>query len=230
MTTPPLFDSSGSDVSSGETEPIMDGATHRRPHSLARLRGAEGAHLRGEMTAIIHSARLDLIPLSPSVILALLAGNHGAAGRLLGVRWPADWEIRHDALEMRLGQLKAAPGLTPWLLRVMVLREETIVVGDIGFHSMPGHASLAELAPGGVEFGYGVTEAYRRRGIATEASEAMMLWAREEHQVQRFVVSISPDNVPSLGLAAKLGFRKIGSHIDELDGPEDIFERSYPSG
>ena len=54
--------------------------------------------------------------------------------------------------------------------------------------------------------------------------------ARDEYQVHRFVVSISPDNLPSLGLAAKLGFRKIGSHIDELDGPEDIFERSYPSG
>ena len=56
-----------------------------------------------------------------------------------------------------------------------------------------------------------------------------MRWAREEHGVRRFVVSISPDNLPSLGLAAKLGFQTIGSHLDEIDGPEDIFERSYPS-
>ena len=41
----------------------------------------------------------------------------------------------------------------------------------------------------------------------------------------RFIVSISPLNAPSLGLAAKFGFRRIGSHLDEVDGPEDIFER-----
>jgi RimJ/RimL family protein N-acetyltransferase len=80
-----------------------------------------------------------------------------------------------------------------------------------------------------VEFGFGVLEPWRRQGIATEASEAVMRWAGEQHQVQRFVLSISPDNVPSLGLAAKLGFRKVGSHIDEHDGPEDIFERTYTS-
>ena len=100
-------------------------------------------------------------------------------------------------------------------------------MGDIGFHAAPGHECLAELAPGGVEFGYGVMESYRRRGLATEAIEALMRWAREEHGVERFVVSISPENGPSLALAAKLGFRKIGSHMDEFDGPEDIFERVW---
>jgi [ribosomal protein S5]-alanine N-acetyltransferase len=40
------------------------------------------------------------------------------------------------------------------------------------------------------------------------------------------VLSISPDNTPSLRLAAALGFKKIGSHVDEDDGVEDIYERS----
>jgi RimJ/RimL family protein N-acetyltransferase len=39
-----------------------------------------------------------------------------------------------------------------------------------------------------------------------------------------FVVSIRPDNAASLSLAAQLGFVKIGHHIDEVDGWEDIFE------
>jgi ribosomal-protein-alanine N-acetyltransferase len=177
------------------------------------------------VTPTIHSARLDLIPLTPPVIRALLAGDHGEAGRLLGVRWPADWEVHRSALEMRLGQLEADPGLQPWLMRSMVLREEGVVVGDIGFHAAPGHECLAELAPGGVELGYGVMESYRRRGLATEAIEALIRWAREEQGVDRFVVSISPENAPSLSLAAKLGFRKIGWHMDEVDGPEDVFER-----
>jgi ribosomal-protein-alanine N-acetyltransferase len=101
-----------------------------------------------------------------------------------------------------------------------------VAVGNIGFHSAPGHESLAELSPGGAEFGYEVTEAYRRRGLASEAIEALMLWARELG-VQRFVVSISPENGPSLALAAKLGFRKIGWNMDEFDGPEDVFEKQF---
>ncbi|MES2469776.1 MAG: GNAT family protein [Verrucomicrobiota bacterium] len=179
------------------------------------------------MTSTIHSTRLDLIPMTPPVIRALLAGDHGEAGRLLGVRWPADCEIHRDVLELWLWQLEADPDLQPWLLRAMVLREEGVAVGTMGFHGAPGHESLAELSPGGVEFGYGLTAVYRRRGLATEGIEAMMRWAREEHGVNRFVLSISPENGPSLGLAAKLGFRKIGFHLDEIDGPEDIFELSF---
>jgi ribosomal-protein-alanine N-acetyltransferase len=177
------------------------------------------------MTPTLHSARLDLIPMTPPVIQALLDGEQDAAGRLLGVSWPAECVIHHDVLELRLGQLEAAPGMQPWLLRAMVLREEGVAVGHIGFHSAPGHESLEDLAPGAVEFGYEIMAAYRRRGLVAEAIGAMMRWARDEHGVSRFVVSISPDNAPSLALATKLGFRRIGWHMDEFDGPEDIFER-----
>jgi RimJ/RimL family protein N-acetyltransferase len=40
--------------------------------------------------------------------------------------------------------------------------------------------------------------------------------------VRRFVVTVSPDNAPSLALVAKAGFRKIGEHIDDGDGLELI--------
>lgn len=177
------------------------------------------------MTPAIHTARLDLIPMTHAVLQALLDGEHDAAGRLLGISWPAECEIHRDVLELRLGQLEAAPGMQPWLIRAMVLREEGVAVGHIGFHSAPGHESLEDLSPGAVEFGYEIMAAYRRRGLAAEAIGAMMHWAREEYGVTRFVVSISPDNAPSLALAAKLGFRRIGWHMDEFDGPEEIFEK-----
>jgi len=178
---------------------------------------------------VIQSERLDLIPITPGVLRALLAKSFYEAAQLLGITALSDWDISRYAMELRVKQLEENPGLQPWLLRAISLRERRLLVGHIGFHTAPGADYLAELSPGGVEFGFGVLEPWRRRGIATEASEAAMRWAREEHQVQRFVLSISPDNFPSLGLAAKLGFRKIGSHIDEHDGPEDIFERTYPS-
>ena len=52
----------------------------------------------------------------------------------------------------------------------------------------------------------------------------MMACALAEHNIRRFIASISPANEPSLMLARKLGFLKIGEQIDEEDGPEDIFE------
>jgi [ribosomal protein S5]-alanine N-acetyltransferase len=180
------------------------------------------------MPALIQSRRLDLMPLTPPVLRALLAGDVRTAGHLLGATVPGDLEIPADAMELRLSQLEADPGLQPWLMRAMVLRETGIVVGDIGFHAAPGHECLAELAPGGAELGFGVAAAWRRRGFASEASEALMRWACENHGVRQFVVSISPGNRASLGLAAKLGFQKIGSHLDEIDGPEDIFALTLP--
>ena len=179
------------------------------------------------MPSIIQSERLDLIPMTPAVLRAVLAGNGSEAGDLLGIATPDDCQIPRGAMEVRLGELEANPALQPWLLKAVSLREPGIFVGHIGFHTEPGADYLAEIAPGGVEFGFGVLEPWRRRGIATEAGEALMRWAREEHQVTRFVLCISPDNPPSLAVSAKLGFLKISSHIDEHDGPEDIFVRDY---
>ena len=83
---------------------------------------------------------------------------------------------------------------------------------------------MTAISPGAAEFGYTVFPPYRRRGYAREASIALMDWARQTHGVTRFIVSIRPDNVASQALAASLGFVRIGSHLDEVDGLEDILE------
>ena len=102
------------------------------------------------------------------------------------------------------------------------------MVGHFGFHTQPGAEYLEPYSPGAVEFGFTVFPPFRRRGFAREASLAMMQWAGEVHGIRKFVVSICPDNIASLGLAAQLGFVKIGHHIDEVDGWEDIFELRWP--
>lgn len=105
----------------------------------------------------------------------------------------------------------------PWLLRAMLRRDDRQFIGRIGFHGLPNAKGQAEL-------GYAVLEEHRRRGYASEAALAMMRWARERPGVRSFLVSISPTNTPSLAMAAKLGFRWIGSQMDEVDGEEHIFE------
>jgi RimJ/RimL family protein N-acetyltransferase len=52
------------------------------------------------------------------------------------------------------------------------------------------------------------------RGYSQFASARGLRWLR---------LSIAPGNEASLALARKLGVRMIGSQIDEIDGPEDIY-------
>jgi RimJ/RimL family protein N-acetyltransferase len=77
------------------------------------------------------------------------------------------------------------------------LRDEEIMVGQIGFHDKPGAEYLEGLAPDGLEIGYRVYEGFRRQGYALEAVRGLMSWAREKRPDTAFVVSISPDNVGS---------------------------------
>jgi RimJ/RimL family protein N-acetyltransferase len=126
-------------------------------------------------------------------------------------------------MRYRLGQLEADPTLLPWLLRAVVLRSSGAMIGHVTFHTAPNPEYLRPIAPGAVELGYTIYPPFRRQGFATEAAAALMAWAGQEHGVRRFVLSISPDNVPSLRLAQHFSFRKVGSHLDEIDGPEDIF-------
>lgn len=158
------------------------------------------------------------------ILRASLAGDIAAASRLLGANLPANWPDCPSLLELRMQQMEVEPAYEPWSLRAVVLRSERAMVGHIGFHTAPGAEYLAPYCPGGVEFGFTVFEPYRRRGYAREASLALIEWAASVHNQQTFVVSIRPDNAASLSLAAQLGFVKIGHHIDEVDGWEDIFE------
>ena len=173
----------------------------------------------------IGSARLDLIPFTQEFLRASLDGDLAEAERLLGVTFPKVWPDSPTTCLLRLNQLETDPSLLPWLMRGMVLRSTNRLIGHIGFHDAPGAAHLRELSPGGAEFGYTVFAEHRRQGFATEAALALMNWAETANGVTRFVVSISPENGPSLGLAGKLGFTRIGSHLDEIDGLEDIFKR-----
>jgi [ribosomal protein S5]-alanine N-acetyltransferase len=177
------------------------------------------------MASAIYSERLELIPMTPAFLRASLNRAVHEAGQELGISPPKEWPGENtDVVALRLRQLETDPTLQPWLLRAMVIRATRVMVGHIGFHTAPDPDYLRPLSPGGVEFGFSVFPAFRRQGYAREAAIALMRWALQTHGVKRFVLSIRPDNAPSQGLAAQLGFARVGSHIDEVDGLEEILE------
>jgi RimJ/RimL family protein N-acetyltransferase len=173
----------------------------------------------------IHSARLTLIPLTAAFFEASLAGEWTAAEAMLGHILPADWYEEDWLMRLRLDDLRKDPAYQPWSVRAIVHNETGTMIGHANFHTQPDPDYLRSILPGGVEMGYTIFLDFRGQGYATEACRALMDWACESHQIKRFVLSISPDNEPSLRIAHKLGFIRIGEHVDPEDGIEYIFAR-----
>lgn len=176
----------------------------------------------------IETPRLILRTLPPESLAALVAGDLAEASRLAGCDLGNFPEEERAIAELRLKDLTADPAYLPWSLRAMALKPALTFVGHFNFHTSPDPDYLKALAPGAAELGYFVLPAHRRRGFAEEAARGMMDWAARVRGITRFVVSISPGNAPSVAMARKLGFAKIGSHIDEADGYEDILARNWP--
>ena len=158
--------------------------------------------------------------MSPPFIEAVLTGRRAEAEAIAGFKLADGWPDAHDErfLRRRLREMAQDEATQPWLARAMVSRDrERGMLGRIGFHGPPDGRGMAEM-------GYTVLPPFRRRGYALEAARGMMDWAARERGVRLFRLSVSPDNAPSLAMAAKMGFRRVGEQMDEEDGLELVFE------
>jgi [ribosomal protein S5]-alanine N-acetyltransferase len=172
----------------------------------------------------IATPRLILRVLLPAVDAAL-SGDVPEASRRLKAAIPDDLVQDPQVLKLARSRLAADSGYGPWAPRAMILRDANRMIGHIGFHTAPDPEYLHPFARAAVEVGYTVFEDWRRRGYAREALAAIMAWATREHGVSNFIASVSPDNLASLAVIRGFQFAKVGAHIDEEDGPEDIFLR-----
>jgi RimJ/RimL family protein N-acetyltransferase len=109
------------------------------------------------------------------------------------------------------------PASAAWVTGVIWDERHQMAVGRAGYHGPPDGSGM-------VEIGYAVDPAYRRRGYARAALEALLQRAAREPQVRTVRVSISPDNVASYQLASQFGFAEVGQQWDDEDGLEIIYE------
>ena len=168
---------------------------------------------------------LQLIPATAELVRAEI-GNVDRLFDLLqcepAVNWPP--EETRDALAWFLRQLETAPSeAVGWLSWYWILRDgaRRVLIGGGGFKGAPGDDGV-------VEIGYSVRPGYRRRGFVSEAVAALVGWALRRQGVKRVVAETRPDNVPSVRVLEKAGFRRRGNGIE----PGTVrFERSGgPSG
>jgi RimJ/RimL family protein N-acetyltransferase len=120
-------------------------------------------------------------------------------------------------LAWRVPQVKVDPALNKWFVRFIVRNK--VIIGSTSFHGAPDEAGM-------VEIGIGIEESYRNQGFAREALLGMWRWVCGEPGVLTLRYTVSPTNIPSVKIIQNFGFTYMGQQMDEIDGPEDIYEMS----
>jgi RimJ/RimL family protein N-acetyltransferase len=54
----------------------------------------------------------------------------------------------------------------------------------------------------------------------------MWSWVLDQPGVKTLRYTVSATNKPSMRIIEKFGFKHMGQQLDEIDGPEEIFEMS----
>lgn len=144
---------------------------------------------------ILESSRLSLREMRATDLddMAEMLGDHE------GMQYYPRPKTRDEAqrwIDWNLG-LYATRGFGLW---AVVLKSTGEFVGDCGL--TPQDVDGVEE----IEIGYHVKRPYWRRGYAAEAAAECCAYGRERFGLQRLVAIIDPRNVPSQGVAKKLGF------------------------
>lgn len=168
---------------------------------------------------VIHCARVDLHHLSVQRLLAL---HDGAEPETVFADrgYTNPYEILSDLespVRWRAPLVRENPASNKWFIRWIVLRSTAEVIGSTSFHGVPDEAGMLEI-------GLGLHEQFQGQGFGYEALLGMWTWAAEQPGVKKFRYTVSPDNTRSVALVEKFGFAHVGQQIDEIDGPEDIYE------
>jgi ribosomal-protein-alanine N-acetyltransferase len=148
--------------------------------------------------AHMQTKSLKLVPLTLEDVHAMIEAMSPAEKAQLS----ADW----------LAQLHASSAADPWTHGFSIVQRETgTAVGTCGFKGPPG-------ADGVVEIAYGVDSDHRGKGYATEAAEALVIFAFSSARVRVVRAHTLPEVNASTRVLAKCGFHHIGEVIDPDDG------------
>lgn len=161
------------------------------------------------MSEVLTTQRLRLVPASPEMLTAAIEGP-GALAHLLRVHVPSTWPplyVDNDALGYTARRLAEGHHHAGWWMYFVLLihpagRES--LVGTAGYKGPP-------TAEGLVEVGYGIVSDQHRRGLATEATRALIARAFAVAEVREIVAETLPELIASIGVMTKCGFEYAGA-------------------
>lgn len=159
--------------------------------------------------ASVLTPRLELVAITPECLRSELA-NDGRLGELLGCavtsEWPPEvWEPH--VWELLLGHFAERPEQTAWH-RYVVLRESRLLIGTVNAFRGPESPEEAEI-------GYALVPEFWRRGLATEATEALLGWIAAAGAVNRLCAHTFPEITASVRILEHCGFTLAGAGAEE---------------
>lgn len=172
-------------------------------------------------TPVIETERLALVPMTLSIVEAVMLDRREDARRLIAADMPKRWPGRalvERAFSASLDRIRAAPERRLWGDRLMIVKgDRPRVVGSVVFHGFP--------EDGIAEVGYGVDEDVQRMGYATEATRAAVDWALEQAPIRAVRATTFPWHRASVRVLEKVGMRKVAVDEHDVLGEQWIFER-----
>lgn len=111
-----------------------------------------------------------------------------------------------------LARLRDSTSADPWTHGFAIMdRTCDTVIGSCGYKGPPS-------VDGGVEIAYRVDPVYEGQGYATEAAQALVLYAFGSGEVRLVLAHTLPGPNASAGVLTKCGFRWTGEVVDPEDG------------
>ncbi len=177
------------------------------------------------METSLHTERLVLLPITRDLVEAVLAGDRALAERLAEARFPNLWPGRatqtERAFSCPIEKLRRDPDAWLWGARVLVTKDENLVVGSVVLNGRPD--------AGCVEVAYGVDEAFQGKGFATEGTRAVVGWALEQRDVARVQACTFPWHLASQKVLEKCGMHRAGVRETDMFGDLLLYERARSS-
>ncbi len=122
-------------------------------------------------------------------------------------------------LAWRVPQVKADALLNKCFVRWIILKSTREIIGSTSFHGAPDEVGM-------IEIGLGLDSNFHNQGFGFEALKGMWDWVSKQDGVKVLRYTVSAQNLASVALVGKFGFKHVGQQMDEIDGPEEIYELS----
>ena len=165
---------------------------------------------------MLTTARLDLVAATMQHAQATIEGS-AAIASLMQVIVPASWPpelLDADALKFFRDKLAEDESQAAWWFYFVLRRNAEgtrTLIGSAGFKGPPD-------ADGMVEIGYGLLPEFHLQGYASEASNALVVFAFADTRVQRVIAETLPELLGSMGVMRRCGMRPLDETPNEPGG------------
>ena len=163
---------------------------------------------------MIETERLQLILGTEEHFQAALK-NEKSLLEILDVTAAKQWNSFPEAVPFGYQMLKNNPQNAKWGMHFFVHKADKKLIGIGGYKGFPGEDGVAEI-------GYEISPEYQRKGLATEAAQAMIASAFKHEFVKNVDAHTLAEENPSTGVLRKCGMKKIAEMNDTEDG--DIWQ------